>query len=149
MSLKVPGKTPTDHGKPSFFESFRHFMAGQLAHPHNVVPLQNLAGLMIRADESLVSLSKAVLNPCENHHSVLRFQRLWWRWWWVPDAKLESQSSTMLSPGSLIISCFPNAERGPGYGKDGKDGGKSKVLCHPVLPTDFSSRSLILLQLFH
>lgn len=90
-----------------------------------------------------------VSSLCENHHSVLRFQRLWWRWWWVPDAKLESQSSTMLSPGSSIISCFLNAERGPGYGKDGKDGGKSKVLCHPVLPTDFSSRSLILLQLFH
>ena len=39
--------------------------------------------------------------------------------------------------GSLVISCFPNAERGPGYGKDGKDGGKSKVLCHP-LGTDYS-----------
>lgn len=52
--------------------------------------------------------------------SVLRFQRLWWRWWWVPDAKLESQSSTMLSPGSSIISCFPTLNEAQDMGKTEK-----------------------------
>ena len=77
-------------------------------------------------------------------NSILRFQRLWWRWWWLPHAKLESQSSTMLSSGHWSSLVSPTLNEVQDMGKTEKTAASPRCFATHLAQTSDYSLSVIL-----